>query len=352
MADTEDKPVAEPEIDNIEDDIRKSFEEVAGEDKDSGLTIDRAPRSRDETGKFSPKAEEALKRETLTLPADKAPKVSDPAAPATATPAEIPYPKGWKQDFKDKWGTLDPNVRAEIVRREEALEKKMFEHDQNRDLGRKITEVATPYLPAIRAEGANIEKAFQDYLQTAHVLRNGTPQQKSMALRAVAQQFSVDLSNPQQQGPVDPQLGALHQQIADLRGQLQGFSQKRESEERSALEGQVEAFKTAPGHEHFESVKELMGVLLESGKAKDLDDAYDRAVHADPTIRTTLSQGQIQAAAEKRLAELNAQTARAKNASSSVTGAPGSYRPLNGGGSVGSIEDDLRAAWSEYEGRA
>ena len=94
-----------------------------------------------------------------------------------------------------------------------------------------------------------------------------------------------------------------------------------------------------------------MGVLLESGKASDLEDAYNRAIYADPEIRSSLLAANQQATNGKRLTELNAKTERAKSAAVSVTGSPGGSKPLNGSGSVGSIEDDLRAALREVGGR-
>ena len=84
---------------------------------------------------------------------------------------------------------------------------------------------------------------------------------------------------------------------------------------------------------------------------EDLDDAYDRAIYATPEIRSGLEAARTAAASGQRLTELNAKTERAKSAAVSVTGGPGSSRPLNGSGSVGSIEDDLRAAMREHSGR-
>jgi hypothetical protein len=343
------------DLDTHDDDVRKAIEELnlKPEVPEARVNIDKGDVPRDEQGKFASKpAETTPKRETLSIP-DKKPETVDaqvaevPLAPNLAPQA----PKGLRPEFKAKFAELPPDWQAEITRRENDAAKVLAAQDEERLLGKKIHEMSVPYLPTIRAEGATVEKAFQDYLQTAHVLRSGTPQQKQMALRLVAQQFNVDLGTPPPQGQTNPQFDALTSKIAQLEGQLQGFTQQRQFEEQHSLQSQIEDFSTKPGHEHFDRVRVHMGVLLENGIAKDLEDAYNQAVYADPEIRSTLLAAQQQTQTGQRLTELNAKADRAKSAAVSVTGSPGRNIPLNGSGSAGSIEDDLRAAMREHMGR-
>jgi len=339
---------ATPDVapDNIGDDVRAAIEElkVASPEPKIDVVIDKAElgRSRDESGKFTatPK-EDASKRETLTLPDKKQPEgvQPDPAAalgqaltPAIVEPPKpvIEPPKGWNAEEKAKWSEVPEWAQKAATRREEALTKQLFQHDEARDFGRKLQEIANPYMPTIRAEGADINKAFENYLQTSFALRSGTPMQKSLALHAIAQQFNVDLSLPHQQGGVDPryvqlETGGLQQQIAD--------------------------FSSSPGHEHFEQVRVRMGSLLESGEAKDMEEAYQQAIWSHPEIRSSLIAAQSKAAEDQRIADLKAKADAAKAAAVSVTGAPGGSRPMNGATSHGSIADDLRAAMAEIRGR-
>ena len=80
----------------------------------------------------------------------------------------------------------------------------------------------------------------------------------------------------------------------------------------------------------FEKVRAHMGTMLESGLAETLDEAYERAIYADPEICSSLIAATQQAEQGKRLTELNAKTERAKSAAVSVTGAPGGGKVLNG----------------------
>ena len=361
-----------PEIDDIDGDLRAAINELKIETPpEAKVTIDKPDtRPRDEEGKFAPKpTEEKPKRETLTVvkPAaqdgvqvDASQQISNPVQVAP-----IKAPEGWKTELKVKFGELPPDVQAEVARREADFHKALTKQDEERLLGRKVNEMATPYLPTIRAEGATVEKAFQDYLQTAHVLRSGNDMQKAQSVAAVIRQFNVNpnallsilqggnvqTGQPVQQAQFNPAIESLQQRIDRMEQERQAEIQQRQLQEEHSLNSQIEEFSSKPGHEHFDHVKVRMGVLLENGLANDLEDAYQQAVYADPEIRSGLLAAQTAAASGQRLTELNAKTERARSAAVSVVGGPGSSRPLNGTGSVGSIEDDLRAAMREHSGR-
>lgn len=342
-----DAPDDEKEVpieETIRDAIRASNPEPAPEPAKPAAV-------RDEAGKFA----ERPKRETLTLkPADAGINPNHPAlgaeAPAAA-PQTFKAPDALKPELKAKFNELPPEWQAEWTRREADAHKALTKQDEERTLGRRVNEMALPYLPTIRAEGATVEKAFQEYLQTAHVLRSGTPAQKSMALRQVAQQFNVDLSLPLQQGPRDPQIAQLERQLAEVQGQLQGFTRQHQNQELHSLQSQIDDFASKPGHEHFDRVRTHMGILIENGMSPDLEDAYQRAVYADPEIRSSLIASQSQAETDKRLAEAKAKADAARRAGGSVSGGPGASRPLNGSGAEVPLEETIRAAIRESSGR-
>lgn len=372
MSDQGQQPV--PEVDDIGADVRNAIQELKIESPpEARIVIDKPERPRDDAGKFveAPK-EEKPKRPTLTVkPAPEATGVQVDASQQIPVPGQeatkpaIPNWMGWKGQAREKFHELPDWARAEVLRREEESHKLATRLDEERNLGRKVNEMATPYLPTIRAEGATVEKAFQDYLQTAHVLRSGTDHQKAQSIAAVMSQFRVNPNmllsilqggNVQngaglQSAQFNPAIESLQQRIDRMERERQDEIQQRQVQEQHSLQSQIDEFSSQPGHEHFEQVRELMGVLLESGKAKDLEDAYNRAIYADPDIRSSLLAAQTQTENGKRLTELNAKTERAKSAAVSVTGSPGGSKPLNGSGSVGSIGDDLRAAYREVMGR-
>lgn len=358
------------EIDDHEGDVRAAIDELKLKaEPEARVVIDKssAERARDEQGKFT---EEKGARKVLTLP-EKEAGVNPNAQPQIGaveaqliTPATIKAPEGWKAELKAKFNELPPEVQAEIARREGETHKALTRQDDERLFGKRVSEIVSPYLPTIRSEGGTAEKAIESLLQTAHVLRQGTEQQKALAVANVIQQFRVSpqglfsilqggnqgTGQPLQQGQLDPVIGTLQQRLDRMEQERQEEIRQRQFQEQAALQGQIDDFATKQGHEHFEKVKVFMGQLLQSGQAADMDEAYNKAVWADPDIRSSLIAAQ--ADPNKRLTEQTAKTERARNAAVSVTGSPGGARALNGAANpTSSIEDDLRAAIRERNGR-
>lgn len=368
------------EVDLI-DDIKDEIVEVSLEDtirdamrvdnNDNTPAIASKPdATRDESGKFAAKQPETTsKRDTLSLP-EKTGEVNAAVAPsvsenAIASAPTVKPPSGWNTQMREKFSTLPPEVQSYISQRDSEIEKKITSQDEDRLLGKKVNEMANPYLPTIRAEGATVEKAFQDYLQTAHVLRQGTDFQKAQSIAAVMQQFKVSpqallsilqgsnvvQGNTSQLGMHNPAIETLQQRIDRLEAEQQAVVQQRQAQEQHSLQSQIEDFAAKPGHEHFETVRNLMGTLLESGQAADLDDAYDRAIYATPEIRSSLVTANQRAEQDKRLTEQQARTEAARRAGGSVSGGPGAARAMNGSGANVPIEETIRAALRESQGR-
>ena len=102
-------------------------------------------------------------------------------------------------------------------------------------------------------------------------------------------------------------------------------------------------FRSDPAHNHFNEVRDEMRLLLESGKAATLKDAYDTAVWMRGDIRQSLIDQQ-RAEAQKKATE-QAQSARAKSAAVSVKGSS----PVNAGLTPvkGSLRDTIEAAFAD-----
>lgn len=372
MAPLDDQVIDDKEVDiPIEETIRAA---IRGEDSADVSAASPAPtgdipppkpdRVRDETGKFAEAPKEA-KRETLTLK-DKAPAnpqnaVTNPLDATAQTPGintllAIKAPESLKPEMKAKFAELSPEWQAEMVRRETEAHTALTRNDEHKTLGRKINEIAMPYLPTIKAEGGTVEKAFSDLLQTAHVLRQGSDMQKANTVAAVMQQFNVspqalfsilqggNVNTGQPLQPIAPQQDVAALVQAELAKQNQILEQR-------SLQSQIEEFASKPGHEHFERVKVLMGSLLESGEAQDLEDAYSQAIYAKPDIRSSLLASQTQANTDKRNAEAKARTEAARRAGGSVSGGPGGVSPLNGSAANVPIEETIRSAIREASGR-
>lgn len=274
-------------------------------------------------------------------PEDTPAQPADTAAPAQADqpaqpdPADV-APSSWKPDVAAKWADLPAEVKAEIQRRETEYHKGIEQYKPYAQLGQEYERVVGPNMDMIRQAGVQPAAALE-YLFNAHrTLTYGTPEQKREAIARIARDCQIDLKDLAPAAPVEPQVQRLMQE----RQQLQQFQQETLQQQQQAVLNQIQEFAQAPGHEHFEAVQQDMSMMLQSGMAQSLQEAYDKAVWARADLRKSLVEQQ-RTEAEKQATE-QARKARAKSASGSVKGSPPSSSgalPANA-----SLEDTVAAA--------
>lgn len=282
-------------------------------------------RERDEAGRFTA-AEKAAQKAEATQAVGKT--VSRETGVAPGAPAEMAMPQSWKPELKAEWDKLPDTVRKYTLEREAEVHKGFTKMDEERNFGKAIKDVVTPYMAVIQSEGGTAAQAIQSLLNTAYTLRTAQPQQKVQLFRQLAMQYQVPLAElfkeVNNQGAVNPDVQRLEQQLQQLQqAQTQREQMAKEQEAAQAM-GQVTQFAASEGHEHFHAVRERMSYLISNGLAQDLEDAYQQSIWSDPTLRSTMLARETQADAAKRVADVAARAAAARNAGSSVTGSAGS----------------------------
>lgn len=319
--------VIEPVEDSIRGDLEKAFAESEPSPDEVAPEKSIDNKSRDESGKFSKKTEE--------------PKIEEKIPDA---------PRSWNAEEKAKWNEATPEVRKAILRREQEVEQGFTKLDEDRNFGKSLKEVITPYLPIITAEGGTPATAVKELLNTAYILRTAPIAQKTALFHQLAKQYGVDLSQQNSNPDVQPNqiLAQTQQELAQLKQEIQKQPEIfRQQQENLAIKSQIDAFAVDPKNAHYEKLKPLMASLLQSGQAKDLQDAYDKASWVDPDIRSAMNSDQQKAADMQRIADTKAKTDKARKLAVSIKGSP-SISPVANGAANGSIADDLRAAWDEH----
>lgn len=255
--------------------------------------------------------------ETQETPAGKSDELQD--QDDTGDQPEIDHtqsaPSSWSKDAATKWADLPAEIKAEIHKRESDYHKGIEPYRQSAAIAQEMQQAIAPYMQNIQASGVHPLQAISHLLGVEHTLRNGSPQEKAQKVAEIARDYGIDLQQIQPLPPIDPQTQALIRQNQ----QLQQFQQTTLQQQNQAVMGEIEAFRANPANVHFDSVKDDMAALLQSGRATDLQDAYDKAVWMRPDIRQTLVQQQ-RTDAQKQAAERKRQ-ARAKTASGGVRGA-------------------------------
>lgn len=284
---------------------------------------------RDEAGKFVAK-----------------PAVAGAAAPPAAGATRKP-PEFWPQARKDKFNSLAPDVQEMMLDRESEVEKGFTKMDEDRNFGKTLKEVITPYMATIQAEGGTPQGAVKDLLNTAYVLRTGSPQQKAAIVQQVIKQYGINpqllgISQTQEQasGAQGQQQHAAipHVNPEEIKRSIMNELQTQQMNDRISQE--LKAFTEDTKNVHFSNsaVKDYMSSLLGAGKANNFQDAYDQAVWLVPEIRSALIAAQTQPQQAQRTQEIAAK----KKAGSSVSGSPGIVVP-NSGNPNRSLREELEA---------
>lgn len=293
-------------------------------------------RPRDESGKFA-------KAEKQEAPVEAKEPVPTPE-PAPVRKA----PSSWKPAAQeaflkaDRGEQLTPEeirlLTQEAERREGDFLKGVGEFKSHADRARAYDAAIEPFKGHLQALGVDAPTAITALMRADYTLRTADPATKAQYFAQLAQQYGIDLGQVQQPPQVDPQTQYLMSQLNQLRQQQEMWQNQIVQQEQMKAQSELQSFATAD-KQHFDAVRNDMADLLETGKAKSLQEAYDMAVWMRPDIRQSLLDQQRADAQRKAMEQAQAQ--RAKAASVSVKGSS----PASGGGQPlkGSLRDVIAA---------
>lgn len=311
------------------------------------------------------------------LPGGTTPLVADPAATQTVPPLDTTVvvsptepvklddpmakaPGTWTPQAREKWNTVDPEVRAEVWKREKEASRAMTISANARKFTNEFEQATQPYLGFIAAENSTPLNAYQNMMQTAAALRVGTPEQKCLIVADVIKKFGVDLEaldsilagqspqfNPQvaMQQEIQKHLDPLRQQLK----QYETRDQEQASRVDVEIESEINTFAADPKNEFYTDVMGLMGDLMELGAkrgiAMGLTEAYGRAILIHEPVRRTIEARN----AAKSTAAANLRAQKAKGASLSIT--PSTEASFQVRSSGDSVRGAIEAAIATQRGR-
>ena len=308
--------------DTIESAYESAVPETAPEASPSGEPAKAAEpstatpeRARDAQGRFVETKEEAAAK-------------SAPAATPVATPEQVvarahpKVPSSWKKDYHDHWGKLDPSVAEYILKREGDFASGVSTYKTEYDRVKPVAEVLAQHQDSIKSLGIPPEQFVANLANAHQSLARGTPEQKLSMFMKLAQDYQVPVQQlfaRGQDGQVyfNPQ---VQQHQPQQRAQQAPDVEKLVSEKFAALElkqtiSQFASEKDAggqPKHPHFETVKADMALLLDAGKAQDLDSAYRMALRMNDELWQSEQEAKVKADEAARLQAQQRTVAAAK----------------------------------------
>lgn len=323
-----------PEL-SLREELTKNLADLKG-DPESAEFVEKVDKTDPKVDKDSHKVDKDTAETTTVAPTE--------VTPTAEQKAKVP--QSWSATEKAHWDKIPAEVQAVIARREEEAHRGITALGQDAALGKKLKDVINPYLPMIRAEGGDEAGAVRDLLQTAYILRTANAEQKLGVIRHIAGQFGVDLAVAAQGAQqVNPELQSLRQELAQIKGHFANTEQQQHQQVQGQAQAVIEAFVADPKNEFYEQVKPVMASLLIGGQAKDMQEAYDMACHANPDVRSTILTRQTADAEAKRAAEAKAKADAKRRAAGSISGSPaGTVSTTTTANQNLSLRDELRQA--------
>lgn len=248
----------------------------------------------------------------------------------------VQRPTTWKKEYLPLWDKLDkgeglsPDEAKKFLsyttQRESEYKKGVSAYKAEADNAKSLTEAIAPFVPELQQNGIH-PAAWINNLGRAHMILSKAPYSQKMEIfQKLAQDYGIDLnsgySGENTTQYQDPQALALMQQINQLNQEVQQVRSWKEQEDNARLTSEIVRF--SEGKPYFDALREEMAQLLESGKAQDLETAYEKAKWLVPEVREQelkkLTQSvQTQATNTQRVAKAKAAAVSPKSVTPSGT---------------------------------
>lgn len=335
------------------DDIRSIMEDAVKEHEGKEETIVETA-AKLEPEKKEPVKEE-VKEETKEPEGDKEEGTKEPSKEEGSKEADPlltqdKAPSGWAPAVREQWATIPAEVRAEILRREEASAQGVRKLNEEVAPMRGFVQQLEPFIKEAFENGQNPGGYIGQVMASERALRNPDQNQRFQALLNIADQYGIPLREVINESvgrevltKAQPQTSQLPPEVAQ---ELAESRKWREQSAEDAVKREIAQFKV--GKEFFDDVAPLMGDLMANGSAKDLTDAYEQAIWANPSTRQVLLQRQ---GTEKQKNDFSDRQKAAADAG--VTGKETiAVKTKKDDNSESSIEDDIRETIAAMSGRA
>ena len=323
---TIDTPTAEPAVEPAVEAAPEPVEaEPAAEISAEKAEVEPAKsRKRDDSGKFAKTAEQG-DTPSITPGPKSEPKVAEKA------------PASWRPETREHWASLPADVKAEVMRREQEVQRTLQETAEARKFTEQLQNVIRPYEMFIKAEGSNPLQAIDNLMATAARLRTAPAPDLANMVAGIVKQFGVgrfgnsfiealDSALAGEVPKVDPVQNqvqqVLQQQLAPVQQFMSQFQQAQLAQQQQVQQqavSEVQQFieKAEFGDDVREEMADIMELASRRGREVSLADAYKQACLVNPRVRAVLESR----AKAKGAAQLTATAQRAKAAAVSVSGA-------------------------------
>jgi hypothetical protein len=264
---------------------------------------------------------------------------------APAATAVTP-PKTWRKEALAEWDKLSPTVQAEVAKREEDMFRGLEGYRADATFGKSVNQALAPFIPILQQYNIDPIAQISGLMQAHHTLALGTPEAKTALFQKLAHDYGVQIGAPvESEGFVDPQVKSLIDRVEALQSKLSRYETTQHATEVEKAQGEITSFMSDPANVYAKDLVNDMSRLLTKGEAKDLKDAYEKAMWLNPEVREKEvtrrnNEAQTQTRAKAQEAAAKAKAAAAANLRTTAKDAS-STAPL------GTMDDTLSKAYAD-----
>ena len=265
--------------------------------------------------------------------------------PAVTAPA-IRLPKGWRQEALDKFATLDPEIQAEVLQREDDFFKGIEQYKQAAQYAKVVQDMLKPMEPSFQARGLNPLNHLQSVIEAdRQIVSAQTPEQKVELFRQLAHYYGVQIDDSLFHAE-DSTVSSLRNELNGLKTAWQSQAELVQKQELEKINNEIQTFINDPANKHFNALQHDIAWLLETGACKTLKQAYDTALWSNPIVRQQVLDEQAKEKSAAEEAEKKKLLEESKKRSS-VNIKSTNVKPIG----KRSIEDTLEATFDEIQAR-
>lgn len=259
-------------------------------------------------------------------------------------------PNTWKQETAQKWETIDPEIRQEIIRRESEFHSGIEQYKSAANLGNSFHDVAKGYLEDMNTRGIPPLQMVAGFFELERILATGTNEQKLDTFAKIARDYGIDFSGNGDYVIQDETIQELRGKIQRLESNQAKYQETTAQSERARIQNEIDTFSKDPVNKYFNEVQNDMAALITGGKATGLKDAYEQAIWLNPKTRQ-MELDRIATEREKTAEDVRkAQVTKAKNLKS-VNVSSSKNGVVKGKTNKGNWEEDLSSAYDSIVNR-
>lgn len=267
---------------------------------------------------------------------------------AAVPPVELKAPAQWRKPAQDTWNSLPRAAQEEIHKREADTMRLIGSVGPKIRMADEVSAHMAPFAERLAQNGVGPSAFIGDVFSSIKTLASGDPMQRAEVVANIVQSYGVDVRALDailtRRMNLPPEVHQAREMMARATAMTQQHNAGIEQQSAATAEKALAAFAGDPKHEFFEQVRSLMADLIDTGRAKTLEDAYSAAVWANTDTRKILLDREAQTRANGKTKR--AQTAR--RASASVHGTPSIPAPAVPGTNNQSLRDALTDAFDEH----